>query len=158
MEVEKALKLAYDKASAVELARTLTGLDNAAKALNQRRLFDAVMAASRMKLQPLSAQADPTVAADCSGSVHAIYSQSGLRYRYTETARFAAAAASETIPFRKLDPSEAPRPGDVVFYPSGHMSIYAGAGTVWSAHKAGYNFARFPVGTFGRHVFYRYQQ
>jgi hypothetical protein len=56
-EIEKALKLAYGKASAGELAETLTGLEAAAEALNRRRLFDATLAAGRMRLQPLSPQA-----------------------------------------------------------------------------------------------------
>ncbi len=101
------------------------------------------------------------VAADCSGSVWAIYGQAGLPYRYTETGRFAAGAGSGAIPFRQLDPGEAPQLGDVVLY-RGHMSIYdskdsrTGQDMVWSAHKAGISFRRGRIGDFGSHTIYRY--
>lgn len=100
-------------------------------------------------------------AADCSGSVWAIYRQAGLDYRYADTADFAAAAANGTIPFREVADADR-QPGDVVLYPAaGHMSIYAGDGMVWSAHKANLPFSEFRINCFdkgGTHRIYRYQE
>jgi hypothetical protein len=103
-------------------------------------------------------------AADCSGSVWAIYGQAGLPYKYESSAAFASAAASLAIPFRQLDPSEAPQPGDVVVYASGHMSTVAsidsatGETMVWSAHRAGFRFGLFSVDYFqGAQTRFRYQ-
>jgi hypothetical protein len=98
--------------------------------------------------------------ADCSGSVWAIYGQAGLNYRYTDTADFAAEAASGAIPFREVA-EEDRQPGDVVLYPGpGHMSIYAGDDTVWGAHKPNLPFDQKPLKYFderGGHRIYRYQ-
>ena len=94
------------------------------------------------------------VAADCSGSVHAIMESQGIDYDYTESGKFAERAASGKIPFRKLDANEEPQPGDVELY-KGHMSIYAGDGQVWSAHRSGVKFDSVPVNTFGKPTYYR---
>jgi cell wall-associated NlpC family hydrolase len=98
--------------------------------------------------------AEKGVAADCSGSVHAIMESQGIDYDYTESGKFAERAASGKIPFRKLDANEDPQPGDVVLY-KGHMSIYAGNGQVWSAHREGVKYQRGSVDDFGKHTFYR---
>jgi cell wall-associated NlpC family hydrolase len=98
--------------------------------------------------------AEKGVAADCSGSVHAIMESQGIDYDYTESGKFAERAASGKIPFRKLDANEEPQPGDVVLY-KGHMSIYAGNGQVWSAHREGVKYQRGSVDDFGKHTFYR---
>jgi|GEM_PF-3020587 len=94
------------------------------------------------------------VAADCSGSVHAIMESQGIDYPYTRSDDFADAANHGKIPFRKLDANEEPQPGDVVLY-DGHMAIYAGNGKVWSAHRTGKPYKQFNVGTFGDYTVYR---
>lgn len=97
-------------------------------------------------------------AADCSGSVYAIYSGAGFPYNYTQTSDFARMANTGEIPFRKLGDNEEPQPGDVVLY-HGHMSIYAGDDSVWSARKPGYPFDNYPVDYFKDFLgYYRYQQ
>ena len=86
-----------------------------------------------------------------------IYVDSGHAYTYRQTSAFVDAASKPGFPFRKLGSGDSPQAGDVVVYP-GHMSIYAGDGQVWSAHKTGYSYDEFPVKYFGTPSgYYRYQ-
>jgi cell wall-associated NlpC family hydrolase len=95
--------------------------------------------------------------ADCSGSVHAIYVQAGFGYAYQPSGAFAAAARNGMIPFKEIAANEL-QPGDVVLY-EGHMSIYAGNGDVWSAHRHdGTKFNLSPMRFFGaKQTYFRYQ-
>jgi cell wall-associated NlpC family hydrolase len=97
------------------------------------------------------------VAADCSGSVWKIYSDAGYRYDYKPSGAFDLYARMPSSPFRKLDDNEGPQSGDIVLY-RGHMSIYAGNKSIWSAHKPGKQFDKFPLLYFPLLLgYYRYQ-
>ena len=85
--------------------------------------------------------------ADCSGSIHAIYGEAGLSYKYKSSGQFVDAAKKGDIPFKEIKPEES-RPGDVLVWPGRHMSIDAGDGRVYSARREGEKFGDYPVSGF----------
>lgn len=113
------------------------------------------------------AKAKKGIAADCSGSVHAIYAEAGHPYPYTTSSDFIGAAKSGKIPFKEVTVGEA-RPGDVVvFKDAQHMSIYDGKSisngkekeTVLTAFHTGRIFGPGEVSWFGKKPHYfRYQK
>jgi hypothetical protein len=95
--------------------------------------------------------------ADCSGSVWKIYQTAGFPYAYVRTADLPAMAGVLHFPIRKLATSETPQEGDIVLF-DGHISIFAGHGIIWSAHKTGTRFDSFPLDYFGPILgYFRYQ-
>jgi cell wall-associated NlpC family hydrolase len=99
--------------------------------------------------------------ADCSGSVHHIFQETGKDYSYTPSGSFAEAAATGKIPFREISADEK-QPGDVVLYP-GHMGISEGKSTnngadsVIGAHRQGIEFGSAPETSFkGTPRYFRY--
>lgn len=81
--------------------------------------------------------------ADCSGSTWAIYRDAGFPYenKYKPSSQFG------QNPRFKLISTSSPQEGDVAWW-SGHVAIYAGDGTIWTAHRSGgHAYSRVPLPT-----------
>ncbi|MFA6020997.1 MAG: hypothetical protein WC722_12105, partial [Rhodospirillales bacterium] len=76
---------------------------------------------------------------DCSGSIHAIYKEAGLGYKYKSSSEFGGAARRGEIPFKEV-PAKDSKPGDIVLWPGKHMSINQGNGNVIGAYRQGRDF------------------
>lgn len=62
----------------------------------------------------------PSGGVDCSHLVHAIFTEAGREYPYTDTSHFPPPGY-----FRQLSPNETRLPGDIVLFP-GHLALWVG--------------------------------
>ncbi|MBI5122219.1 MAG: hypothetical protein HZA67_14545, partial [Rhodospirillales bacterium] len=89
------------------------------------------------------------VGADCSGSIHAIYKEAGLGYKYKSSSEFAGAARRGEIPFKEV-PAKDSKPGDIVLWPGKHMTLNQGSGMGLGARRRGEVFGSVPISSFTR--------